>query len=171
MFYFLKIWNICGHWKLVSCLCAILSLNESILKKSFQKSFSHLKDKIGILWKTSKTTSFWRRIVTKPLDLQLTTRHQWKDNAHIFHLAPLDLKYVQFVHPLGHSCLVKIKGPLRLVGKLSDTSISSSLSLYLFTLPKSLSLPRYLVWLQSQVYPMVHQFNHINPFQSAVWDH
>ena len=38
----------------------------------------------------------------------------------------LDLKSV---HPLGHSCLVKIKGPLRLVRKLSDTSISSSLAL------------------------------------------
>ena len=50
-----------------------------------------------------------------------------------------------------------------------NTTVSSLWSL--FTLSKSLSLPRCLVWLQSQVYPMVHQFNHINPFQSAVWDH
>ena len=53
-------------------------------------------------------------------------RHHWKDNAHIFQLAPWGLKCVL---PLGHSCLVKIKGPSCLVGKLSDTSISSSLSL------------------------------------------
>ena len=86
MFYFLKIWNMCGHCKLVSCLCANLSLNESILKKSFQTSISHLKDKIGTLWKTSKTTWFWQGIVTKPLDLKWTTRHHWKDNAHILHL-------------------------------------------------------------------------------------
>ena len=60
------------------------------------------------------------------LDLQWTTMHHWKDNVHISHLAPWDLKYVQ---PLGQSCLVKIKGPLCLVGKLSDRSIFSSLSL------------------------------------------
>ena len=68
-------------------------------------------------WITSKTTSLWQRIVTKPLDRLLTTRLHSKDNGHIFHLAPWDLKSV---HLLGHSCLVKFMGPLCLIGKLSE---------------------------------------------------
>ena len=50
----------------------------------------------------------------------------WKNNAPIFLLAPWDFK---LAHLLGHSDLVKIMAHFGQWQKLSDTSISSSLSL------------------------------------------
>ena len=63
--------------------------------------------------------------MTKPLGLQQTKRYLWKDNVHIFHLAPRDWKSA---HLLGHSGLLKIMAHFGDGKKMSDTSISSSLS-------------------------------------------
>ena len=42
----------------------------------------------AILGKGPKTTWLWQSAVTKPLQLQNIMAYPWKDNVHIFHLAP-----------------------------------------------------------------------------------
>ena len=56
LFQDMKIWDICGHLQLVSSIFIKLSLNESILKKSFQKFVFGAGQKNVIFRKTSKTT-------------------------------------------------------------------------------------------------------------------
>ena len=51
---------------------------------------------------------------------------EWKDNVHIFHLVPRDLKSADL---LGQSGLLKIIARFGRWQKMSDTSLSSSLSL------------------------------------------
>ena len=46
----------------------------------------------AIFWKAPKPTWLWQSAVTKPLQLQTFQALPWKDNIHIFHLAPGFLK-------------------------------------------------------------------------------
>ena len=119
----------CGCFVIIDGKCAMLCGKRRYPLRKLLESIKPLQNYNCDIWFMSIKAALWQKlfcIVTKPLDLQWTTKHHWKDIGHIFHLASWDLKSI---HPLGHSCLVKIMGPSCLFGKLSDTSISSSLSL------------------------------------------
>ena len=106
-------------------LCLLVFKLEHF-KKSHQKFFFHHLGFIAIFWKTSKTTQLWTSAITKPLDLQCIMRYLWKDNIQIFHLVPKEVMYVQ---RFGCKQVLKIMATSRTPSFMSDTSISSSLSL------------------------------------------
>ena len=108
-------------------LCLLVFKLEHF-KKSHQKFFFHHLGFIAIFWKTSKTTQLWTSAITKPLDLQCIMRYLWKDNIQIIHLVPKEVMYVQ---RFGCKQVLKIMATSRTPSFLSDTSISSSLSLAL----------------------------------------
>ena len=72
----IKIWEICGHLQLVSCLYLHWSLCDSILKKSFQKSPLQEVAKCLHFWNFGKSASFWLAIALKPLGQFQITRYQ-----------------------------------------------------------------------------------------------
>ena len=41
-------------------------------------------------WEFQKNAPLWKAVVTRPLNLQKTMGHQWKDNIAIFHLMPIN---------------------------------------------------------------------------------
>ena len=106
-------------------LCLLVSKLEHF-KKSCQKIYFYRLGFIAIFWKTSKTTQLWTSAITKPLDLQCIMRYLWKDNIQIFHLVPKEVMYVQ---RFGCKQVLKIMATSRTPSFMSDTSISSSLSL------------------------------------------
>ena len=106
-------------------LCLLVFKLEHF-KKSHQKIFFHHLGFIAIFWKTSKTTQLWTSAITKPLDLQCIMRYLWKDNIQIIHLVPKEVMYVQ---RFGCKQVLKIMATSRTPSFMSDTSISSSLSL------------------------------------------
>ena len=106
-------------------LCLLVFKLEHF-KKSHQNFFFHHLGFIAIFWKTSKTTQLWTSAITKPLDLQCIMRYLWKDNIQIFHLVPKEVMYVQ---RFGCKQVLKIMATSRTPSFMSDTSISSSLSL------------------------------------------
>ena len=110
-------------------LCLLVFKLEHF-KKSHQNFFFHYLGFIAIFWKTSKTTQLWTSAITKPLDLQCIMRYLWKDNIQIFHLVPKEVMYVQ---RFGCKQVLKIMATSRTPSFMSDTSISSSLSLWLLT--------------------------------------
>ena len=110
-------------------LCLLVSKLEHF-KKSCQKNYFYRLGFIAIFWKTSKTTQLWTSAITKPLDLQCIMRYLWKDNIQIFHLVPKEVMYVQ---RFGCKQVLKIMATSRTPSFMSDTSISSSLSLDLAT--------------------------------------
>ena len=95
-------------------------------EKSCQENFFNCRMKIAIFWKMLKTTQLWPTTVTKPLNQNWILRYQWKDHIHIFHLVPCAWNSVHWICLSDH---VKIVAPEGKRAKLSDTSISSSLSL------------------------------------------
>ena len=110
-------------------LCLLVSKLEHF-KKSCQKKYFYRLGFIAIFWKTSKTTQLWTSAITKPLDLQCIMRYLWKDNIQIFHLVPKEVMYVQ---RFGCKQVLKIMATSRTPSFMSDTSISSSLSLLMQT--------------------------------------
>jgi len=120
--------NLGYWWPFEVCfmsLCLLVSKLEHF-KKSCQKKYFYRLGFIAIFWKTSKTTQLWTSAITKPLDLQCIMRYLWKDNIQIFHLVPKEVMYVQ---RFGCKQVLKIMATSRTPSFMSDTSISSSLSL------------------------------------------
>ena len=100
-----------------------LSLNVSILKNSVQKKvasafcvFQHL----GFF--SEKMLNF---VVSKPLGQHRIMDHQWKDNTHIFHLAPI---FLRMCHWWGHNELLKKSGLILPALKFLSLVIKLSLS-------------------------------------------
>ena len=121
--------NLGYWWPFAVCfmsLCLLVSKLEHF-KKSCQKNYFYRLGFIAIFWKTSKTTQLWTSAITKPLDLQCIMRYLWKDNIQIFHLVPKEVMYVQ---RFGCKQVLKIMATSRTPSFMSDTSISSSLSLH-----------------------------------------
>ena len=75
-FWYMKILNISDYLQLVSSIYVFSSLNESILKKSYQENYFHCWLKMVIFWKTLKNTQLWPTIVTKPLNQNWILRYQ-----------------------------------------------------------------------------------------------
>ena len=71
-------------FKWLSSLC---SKWQHFEKKRAKTRFLALANQ-AIFWKSPQTTWLWQSAVTKPLQLQNIMAYPWKDNAHIFHLAP-----------------------------------------------------------------------------------
>ena len=120
--------NLGYWWPFAVCfmsLCLLVSKLEHF-KKSCQKNYFYRLGFIAIFWKTSKTTQLWTSAITKPLDLQCIMRYLWKDNIQIIHLVPKEVMYVQ---RFGCKQVLKIMATSRTPSFMSDTSISSSLSL------------------------------------------
>ena len=96
----------------------------------FEKKFSKIcfqhKVTFLIFGKRLKSIQLWQYAKNKPLNIQSSERYLWKDDIHIFLKTPWGLKYA---HRLGHNGPGKIMAPCGQRQKVSDTSISSSLSL------------------------------------------
>ena len=95
----------------------------------FEKNYFYGWIKMAIFWKTLKTTQLWPTTVTKPLNQNWILRYRWKDHIHIFQLVPCAWHSVDWI---CHSDHLKIVAPEGKRAKLSDTSISSSLSMLKF---------------------------------------